>query len=62
MPHDDQDYVFTDTDLKPLLMKSMPLPWQNAYLLKGTCVSDDFHEMLSYFVQSQSIGDHPSGY
>ena len=57
MPHEDQDSVFTDTDLKALLLKSMPLSWQNAYLLKGTCVSDNFCQMLSYFVQSQSIGD-----
>jgi hypothetical protein len=39
---DDKDAVFTDTDLKALLLKSMPLSWQNAYLLKGTCISDDF--------------------
>ena len=43
MPHDDdKDSAFTDTDLKALLLKSMPLSWQNAYLLKGTRVSDDF--------------------
>ena len=37
MPHDDKkDTVFTDTDLKALLLKSMPSSWQNAYLLKGT--------------------------
>ena len=57
MPHEDQDSVFTDTDLKALLLKSMPLSWQNAYLLKGTCVSHNFCQMLSYFVQTQSIGD-----
>ena len=57
MPHEDQDSVFTDTDLKALLLKSMPLSWQNAYLLKGTRASDDFRQMLLYFVQSQSIGD-----
>ena len=57
MLHEGQDSVFTDTDLKALLLKSMPLSWQNAYLLKGTCVSDNFCQMLSYFVQSQSIGD-----
>ena len=43
MPHDDnKDSAFTDTDLKALLLKSMPLSWKNAYLLKGTRVSDDF--------------------
>ena len=58
MPHDDEkDTVFTDTDLKALLLKSMPLTWQNSYLLKGTRTSDDFHKMLSYFIQLQSITD-----
>ena len=57
MPHDNQDSVFTDTDLKALLLKSMPLACQNAYLLKGTCVSDNFFPIISFFVQSQSIGD-----
>jgi hypothetical protein len=58
IPHDNQDSVFTDTDLKALLLKSIPLSWQNAYLLKGTHVSDNFCQMLSYFVKSQSIGEH----
>ena len=53
--------VFTDTDLKALLFKLMPLSWQNAYLLKGTCVSDDFQQMLSYFIQFQSITDNQTG-
>jgi hypothetical protein len=58
MPHDDKkDTVFTDTDLKALLLKSMPSSWQNAYLLKGTQTTDDFQQMLSYFVQLQSIAD-----
>jgi hypothetical protein len=57
MPHEDQDSVFTDTDLKALLLKPIPLSWQNTYLLKGTSVSDNFCQMLSYFVQFQSIGD-----
>ena len=62
MPHDDdKDSAFTDTDLKALLLKSMPLSWQNAYLLKGTCISDDFRQMLSYFVQFQSITDNQTG-
>ena len=35
MPHDeDKDTVFTDTDLKAILLKSVPSAWQNAYLLK----------------------------
>ena len=59
MPHEDQDSVFIDMDLKALLLKSMPLSWQNAYLLKGTHASDNFCQMLSYFVQSQSIEDSP---
>ena len=50
--------AFTDTDLEALLFKSMLLSWQNAYLLKGTRVSDDFWQMLSYFVQFQSITDN----
>jgi hypothetical protein len=53
--------VLTDTDLKALLFKSMPLSWQNAYLLKGTCISDDFQQMLSYFIQFQSITDNQRG-
>ena len=62
MPHDDdKDALFTDTDLKALLFKLMLLLWQNAYLLKGTCVSDDFWKMLSYFVQFQSITDNQTG-
>ena len=37
MPHDDEkDTVFTDTDLKALHLKSMPLSWQNKYFLQGT--------------------------
>ena len=55
--NNEKDTVFTDTDLKTLLLKSMPLNWQNSYLLKGTCTSDDFHKMLSNFVQLQSITD-----
>ena len=58
MPHDDEkDAVFTDANLKALLLKSMPLTWQNSYLQKGTCTSDNFRRMLSYFVQLQSITD-----
>jgi hypothetical protein len=58
MPHNDKKYtVFTDTDLKALLLKSMPSSWQNACLLKGTQTTDDFRQMLSYFVQLQSITD-----
>ena len=58
MPHDEQDSTFTETNLKALLLKSMPLAWQNAYMLKGTCATDNFCQMLSYFVQTQSIGDN----
>ena len=58
MPHDEEkDTVFTDTDLKALLLKSVPLTWQNAYLLKGTQSTDNFCQMLAYFVQFQSIRD-----
>ena len=35
----------------------MPISWQNAYLLKGTQVTDDFCQMLTYFVQFQNITD-----
>ena len=58
MPRDDEkDSVFTDTDLKALLLKSKPSSWQNAYLSKGKCTPDDFLQILSYFVQLQSITD-----
>ena len=30
MPHNKQDSTFTDTVLKALLLKSMPLDWQNS--------------------------------
>ena len=56
MPHDeDKDTIFSDSDLKALLLKSMPISWQYAYLLKGTRVTDDFQQMLAYFVQFQNI-------
>ena len=42
MPHKEQDSTFTDTGLKALLLKSMPLSWQNAYMLKGTHAIDSF--------------------
>ena len=57
MLHDEHVSMFTDTGLKALLLKSMPLSWQNAYLLKGIRASQNFCPMLSYFVQSQSIGE-----
>ena len=47
MPHDeDKDLMFSNNDMKALLLKSMPTSWQNAYLLKGACVTDNFHQML----------------
>ena len=59
MPHDDENNsVFSDTNLKALFLKSIPLSWQNAYLLKGTHISDDFQLILPYFVQIQSITDN----
>ena len=62
MPHDNDKVAgFTDTDLKALLFKLMPLSWQNAYLLTGTHVSDDFQQVHSYFVQFQSITDNQTG-
>ena len=58
MPHDEEkDTVFIDTDLKALLLKSVPVTWQNAYLLKGTRLTDNLCQMLAYFVQFQSITD-----
>ena len=43
MPQDNKkDTVFTETNLKALLLKSMPSSWQNAYLLKGTQTTDNF--------------------
>ena len=57
MPHDKQDSTFTETDLQGLILKSMPLAWQKAYILKGTCATDNFCQMNLYFVQKQSIGD-----
>jgi hypothetical protein len=32
MLHSKQDYISTGTDLKDILLKSMPLSWQNAYM------------------------------
>ena len=56
MPHDeDKDMIFTDTDLKALLLKSVPMAWQNAYLLRCTRNTDNFRQMLSYFIQFQNI-------
>ena len=49
--------VSTDTILKALLLKSVPLTWQNAYLLKGTQSTGNFCQTLAYFVQFQSITD-----
>ena len=58
MPHnEDKDTIFSDSDLKALLLKLMPISWQNTYLLKGTQVIDDFCQMLAYFVQFQNIMD-----
>ena len=52
MPHNKgKDTIFSDNDLKALLLKSMPISWQNAYLLKDKQVTDDFCQMLTYFVQ-----------
>jgi hypothetical protein len=51
MPHKDKkDTVFTDTDLKDLPLKPMPLSWQNTCLLKDTQTNDHFQQVLSYFV------------
>ena len=57
MPDNSQDSVFTKKDLKAILLKSMTLSWQNAYRHKDKHASDNFCQMLSYFVQSQSIGN-----
>ena len=54
-PHDKHNSVFTDTDLKALLMKSMPLSWQKNDMVKGKFASDNFCPSLLCFVQSQSI-------
>jgi hypothetical protein len=60
MPHEDKmDKLFTDMDLKAFMLKWMPFSWQNTYLLKGTHNSDNFHPILSYFVQFQGITDNP---
>ena len=59
LPHDDEkDAALPNTDLKSLLLKSMPLSWQNVYLLKGKCISDSFQQIPSYFVEFQSITDY----
>jgi hypothetical protein len=58
MPCDhDKDSSFSELDLKALLLKSMPISWQHSYTLKGTHTSDDYHHMLSYIVQYQSMTD-----
>ena len=52
MPHDyEEDSSFSELDLKAFFLKSMPISWQHAYALKGTCTSDDYHYILSYIVQ-----------
>ena len=62
MPHNyEKDTVFTDTDLKALLFKSMPTTWQNSYLLKGTCTSGDFPKcyltLFNYRVSHRPTGN-----
>ena len=58
MPHDEEkDTVFTDTDLKVFLLKLLPSTWQNASVLKGTRNTDNFWQILSYFIQYQNITD-----
>ena len=45
MPHNNKkDTVFTGTDLKGLLQCHL-----HANLLKGACISGNFHQMHSYF-------------
>ena len=51
------DTVLTHTSLKALFLKSMTLSWQNAYLLK-VHTSNNFWQMILYFVQLQSITDN----
>jgi hypothetical protein len=48
---DNEDSSFSELDLKALLLKSMPTSWQQADALKVTHTSDDYCDMLSYFVQ-----------
>ena len=48
MPHDhDEDSSFSESDLKALLLKSMPISWQHAYALKGTRSSDDYRRYVA---------------
>lgn len=39
---EDKDMIFSDTDLKVQLLKSMPSTWQNSDHLKGTQITDIF--------------------
>ena len=57
-PYDDKkDTVFTDTDLMVFLLKLLPSTWQNASVLKRTRNTDNFWQILSYFIQYQNITD-----
>ena len=58
MPCDeDKDMMFASMDLKALLLKTMPSSWQNSYFLKGAQITDDFWQVLAYFIQFQNITD-----
>ena len=41
LPHDNQNSVFTDTDLKAILLKIVLLFWQKTYVIKGTPTGDN---------------------
>jgi hypothetical protein len=58
MPHDQEvDSISSNSDFKALLLKAMPISWQDANALKDPCTLDGYCQMLSYFVQYQSISD-----
>ena len=54
---EDKDMIFTNMNLKALLLKSMPSTWQISYLLKGNTSLNIFWQMLAYLLQFQSITD-----
>ena len=54
---EDKDMIFTNMNLKALLLKSMPSTWQISYLLKGNTSLTIFWQMLAYLLQFQSITD-----
>lgn len=56
-PHTDNDKIFTETDLKIIFLKAMPIAGQQGYILKGTQTLDTFKEMMAYSTNYQAFID-----